>query len=257
MSNNLRKAAARVDTGGKLSGCAQLWIAEELAEGNGPASPLLGLRGALDVQLRFLQPKLTDRFNEDNPNWVNHCIVPVSETYKSEHVPQDLLDGMVYPEGWTTFAKPVLLGGKYMGWRFGTSTWKHPGVGGALCSLHGEVSVHLISMAALASAGGTISMLSEFLNGLTASDAACFLQSHSTYFKLATGSIAWIPWGQHVSLVTTSNVSVTLYVPYYSKALSAKLPPVVLDALKQWAEDMLNVPAADAEALQALVWWRS
>ena len=257
VSGNLGKAQARADSRGKHYALPQLWTAEQLAEGTGLASPLSKLRNALDVQLTFLQPKLTDRFKEDNPNWVNHCFVPVSEAFKPEHVPSELLGGMHYPQGWTTFAKPVMLGGKYLGWRFGTSTWRHPGVGGAIWGLNGEVSVLLISMSALAAAGGTITMLSEFLNGLTGADASCFLQSHATFFKLPTGGIAWIPWGHHVSMVTTSQVSVTLFVPWYCKALLAEGPANVTDPLKKWSEELLDCPGADAEALQTLLWWRS
>eukprot|EP00971_Amphidinium_carterae_P332298 6466382-Amphidinium_carterae.2 len=170
-------------------------------------------------------------------------------------VPDVLLDGHRPTEAFATFGKPLVLGGCMYGWRYGEEGWNHHlGVGMVLWGITGTVSVMTVPMEAVLRSGGCALQLAAYLDGLSGQDASVFMTANAKYFKLAEGDIAWVPWGTHISMVTLTERSVALAVPWYAKVLQQRLPEAVQAELVKAHQAHLNANQT-ATNLQALMFW--
>eukprot|EP00971_Amphidinium_carterae_P022275 439282-Amphidinium_carterae.1 len=120
-----------------------------------------------------------------------------------------------------------------LSWRFGSEAWlHHVGVGMALFGVRGRVVVLAVSMEAVHKAGGCATQLTAHLDNMSGGDCTEFMANHSRYFVLGEGDAAYVPWGYHMSLVTVSERSATMALPWYHVALRSRLPDLVCKELK-------------------------
>eukprot|EP00971_Amphidinium_carterae_P257658 5114556-Amphidinium_carterae.1 len=219
--------------------------------------PLLLLRDGLDHFTSTLQTRLLTAFQDDGNQKLNMCVVPTNEAQlKPEWVPDLLLDGHRAASGFTTFGRPCLMGGCSLSWRFGPTSWPHPGVGGFVFGKEGTVCILLIPMSKVLLHGGSIEMLTAFLNNMTTSDCTAFMQNNAVYFPLSVGEMCWIPYGFHVSVVTTSEKSVLLWVPWHHRSLMLYPADALEEAVYQWNEGIFKTTETQQDSMLGLMWWR-
>eukprot|EP00971_Amphidinium_carterae_P325594 6455945-Amphidinium_carterae.5 len=223
--------------------------------------PLLRLLADVsrDCNLQHVESKVLAQFETDGNNFINKATLSTqSFVVRPECVPKLLLDGHRPPSGVESFAKPFVLGGKHLGWRCGAEAWNlHIGVGMMLFGNKGSVAVLTVGMEAIHKCGGSALQLTDFLDGMSGADATEFMNTHARYYWLSEGSFAWIPWGFHISLVTTTERSVTTAFPWYSKPLRSKVSDTISKQLQAWHEGQLGADEKTPANLQALMWWNA
>eukprot|EP00971_Amphidinium_carterae_P352321 6492546-Amphidinium_carterae.2 len=250
---NIEKALARVESGGKLFNVPRKFTVEDIAS-DGDKQPLLALKSALDTTVSKLIEKIHLKWNSENPSLLNMGAVPIAENvvFAQNWVPAFVVDGARAPHGFNTWAHPLLFGGLELAWRFGGENFPFPGCSGLLYGIEGKVSVMMLPMLEIMKSGGSANMVTEFLDSMCPGDCSRWLDSRAIYFTIDVGEVAWIPMGWMPTLVTVSKQSVSLFVPYLHKSVISGMNAEVRPLVCQWHEAL----AKEADRLDEQIFWR-